>query len=436
LAAIIAGLTTPEVIVHVVKDRKARGILTKTILAVVALNNVAILILFYSVFHILSRVGGISLRSALIQPEIFLLESLLLGGSVGFLLILLTRRGQQGISFFSMVIFAVFITVGIAETFHFSGLLSTLFLGMIITNFSKHRGHFFSALNEIETEIYMTFFVLIGTHIDFRVLYSAGIAGIILIALRLCGKYVGPTMGAALARSSRTVKQGIGVSLYPLSGLAIILLLFIRSEPAFQSISAQISAIVLTAVIFFELAGPILTGWTIRRFGEEEKNRLRLLDFLQEEYITICSQARDKWDALHMMVTFLYRVHKCPEVDYKELLDGVMEREQESSTGIGDNIAIPHAIIEGGPKIRGVIGIFKQGIDFEAVDKAPVHIVILIATPKAHFDLHLNALATVAKIFGHNPDIKEQLIAADTPEQVFEILQAEEIEALNPFFEE
>ncbi len=436
LCSIIAGLTTPEVIIHIVMEKKARGILTKTILAVVALNNVIVLIIFYSVFHMIAHAGGFSLRNALIQPEIYLFESLILGGSVGLMLIMLSNKSRQNISFFSMVIFAVFITVGISETFHFSSLLSALFLGMIITNFSKHRGKFFSALTEIENEIYMIFFVLIGIHINFRVLYSAGIAGIILIILRFAGKYAGPWTGAYFAKTSNTVQHAVGFSLYPLSGLAIILILFISGNPAFSSISSEISGIILTAVIFFELIGPVMTSWVIRRSGEEAKNRLRLLDFLQEEYIVIHSKAGNKWNALEMMVDFLYKVHKCKDVEHNQLLKSVMDRERESSTGIGDNIAIPHAIIEGGPKIRGVIGIFKNGIDFQALDDRPVHIVILIATPKAHYDLHLNALATVAKIFGHNPDIKEQLIAAETPEKIFEILQNEEIEELNPFFED
>ena len=70
------------------------------------------------------------------------------------------------------------------------------------------------------------------------------------------------------------------------------------------------------------------------------------------------------------------------------------------------------------------------------IDCKPAHIVVLIATPKNSYDLHLNALQTVAKIFGKNPDIKNQIIKCKSSEEVFEILQDEDIEKLNPFFEE
>jgi mannitol/fructose-specific phosphotransferase system IIA component (Ntr-type) len=60
----------------------------------------------------------------------------------------------------------------------------------------------------------------------------------------------------------------------------------------------------------------------------------------------------------------------------------------------------------------------------------------LIATPKGHHEMHLHVLANIAKIFGHHPHIKDQIIKAKSPEEVFEILQAEEVEELNPFFED
>ncbi|OQX70927.1 MAG: hypothetical protein B6D62_03185 [Candidatus Cloacimonas sp. 4484_275] len=124
------------------------------------------------------------------------------------------------------------------------------------------------------------------------------------------------------------------------------------------------------------------------------------------------------------------------EISLEDLKKSIVEREKEISTGIGDNLAIPHAIIEGGPKIRGVIGISRKGINFESIDGQPVHIIVLIATPKKNYDLHLHVLANIAKIFGHNPEIKNRLVQAKSPEEVFEILQSEEVENLNPFFEE
>jgi mannitol/fructose-specific phosphotransferase system IIA component (Ntr-type) len=201
--------------------------------------------------------------------------------------------------------------------------------------------------------------------------------------------------------------------------------------------SAQITAIILTAVVVYELLGPIFTGRALKKVGEADKDRIRLLEFLQEEFILLNLDYKDKWQALDTLSEFLFKTHKCQEyMTLKELKDSVHERENEISTGVGSNIAIPHAILKGGPRIMGVIGISATGIDFDSIDDKPVHIIIMIATPKENYNLHLNVLAHVAKIFGHHPLIREKLINAKSPAEVYEILQTEEVERLNPFFED
>ncbi len=261
---------------------------------------------------------------------------------------------------------------------------------------------------------------------------TAQIAGGVLL-----GKYVLNLFRAdAFAGSTHTIKKWIGISLYPIAGVAIGLILLIENNAFLKIYSSEITAIVLTAVVVNELLGPIFTGLAIKKSGEEHKNRVRLMDFLQEEYIKINLDARDKWDALDQMALFLFKKHKIIELTLPELKESIYNREKEISTGIGYNLAIPHAIIEDGPKIRGVIGISKVGIPFESNDDKPVNIVFLLATPRKNYDLHLHVLANIARIFGHHPHIKDQIINAKSPEEVFEILQAEEVEELNPFFED
>lgn len=438
IAAVIAGATAPGSVIHVINEKRSKGIFTKTVLAVVALNNVIVILLFYTVYYILSEPvpRDVSLVQAILQPLIYLVESLVDGGAIGLALIWFTeRKHRMRISFPAMVLLALVLTVGISESLHFSGLLSCMILGMIITNFSKYRDEFFSALSELEEVIYALFFVLAGTHFDFGAMRIAGFAGLVLILIRFAGKYGGPTLGALLARATRTVRQDIGIALFPLAGLAIGLVLFAENALSLREHSGEITAIVLSAVVVFELAGPIFTGLAIRRAGEEMKNRLRLLDFLQEEYIMIGQEPMDKWKTLEVLAEFLHRTHNMKEVSLKELKKTVLNREREISTGIGGNIAIPHAVVDGGPQIQGVIGVWKNGVDFDSFDGEPVHIIIMVATPRDHYELHLQVLATVAKIFGHHSHIKEMITAARTPEEVYEILQREEVDDLNPFFE-
>ncbi|MCD4651940.1 MAG: PTS sugar transporter subunit IIA [Candidatus Cloacimonetes bacterium] len=438
--SIIATATAPGSILHIIRETRAQGILTKTILAVVALNNALVILIFYtasSIFISHSGSGEFNVFHTVLSPFMYLIESLLAGGLVGLALMFISEKYKRiHISFPAMVLLGVVLTAGISESLHFSGLLSGLVMGMMITNFSKHKDQFFSAFRDLEGVIFALFFVLAGTHFDFGAMKIAGIAGATLIVFRFLGKFIAPTIGAHLADTTRTVAKGIGISLYPLAGLAIGLTLFIESIPQFRQFSSTITAIVLTAVVVFELLGPIFTKHALQKAGEINKNRLRLLDFLQEEFIKIGVKNTDKWKTLEELTDFLYRSHHMKHLNLQKLKKGVIEREREVSTGIGEAIAIPHVIVEGGPKIMGIIATCKQGIEFDALDGKPVKIIILVATPKEHYDMHLKVMATVAKIFGHNTFIREMIINAKTPEEVFEILQHEEVDELNPYFED
>ncbi len=439
LISAISITTAPSTTLHIIREKRAKGMFTKTILAVVALNNVMTILTFYAFYYYLFYNGAtfhIDILNTIAKPLLLLLEAILIGGIVGFVLIYITEKRKMKISFLILIILAVVFVSGFSETFHLSGILSCLILGMIITNFSKHRQMLFGAFKDIEVEIFVIFFVLAGTHLDFRMIIIAKTAGITLILTRLFGKTLMPTIGAYLAGATKTIKKWIGISLYPFAGVAIGLILIIENNNYFSEYSAQITAVVLTAVIINELIGPIFTGFALKKSGEVHKDRVRLMDFLQEEFIKVNCEARDKWDALNILATFLHRTHKIHEISLSKLKKSILDREKEISTGIGDNLAIPHAIIEGGPKIQGVIGVSRKGIDFDSLDGKPVHIIILIATPKKNYDLHLQVLANIAKIFGHHPHIKDQIVKSKTPAEVFEILQTEEVENLNPFFEE
>jgi mannitol/fructose-specific phosphotransferase system IIA component (Ntr-type) len=197
-----------------------------------------------------------------------------------------------------------------------------------------------------------------------------------------------------------------------------------------------VTTIVLGAVVTFEIIGPILTNLAIKRSGEANKNRARLLDFLHEEYILVGLRETDKWKVLEELTVFMHRVHGIREISSEELVKSVIEREKVMSTGIGEDLVVPHAIIEGGPMIRGVIGVSHKGIDFKAIDGKPVHIVVLIATPEGHYDQHLHALAAIAKIFGQDPEIKNRIVKAKTVAEVHEILQTSHADTANVYLEE
>jgi nitrogen PTS system EIIA component len=84
--------------------------------------------------------------------------------------------------------------------------------------------------------------------------------------------------------------------------------------------------------------------------------------------------------------------------DVKKAVDVVLEREKLGSTGIGDGIAIPHGKMKGIDGILCAFGRSKGGVDFDAVDGKPVHIVFLLLAPEDSAGLHIQMLSRISRI--------------------------------------
>ncbi|MCG8571933.1 MAG: PTS sugar transporter subunit IIA [Spirochaetes bacterium] len=139
---------------------------------------------------------------------------------------------------------------------------------------------------------------------------------------------------------------------------------------------------------------------------------------------------------IEQLTDFLVKTHHLGSERRQDILDTVLEREKQISTGVGEELAIPHGTMEMEDNILGVIGICKNGVDFNSPDDKPVKIVILIVTPKNHYDKHLEVLATVARMFGSNPQLRNQIIDARSAAEVYEILTQEEVDLHNYFLED
>jgi len=423
--------TSPTSIIHLLTERRSRGTFSKTLISTVALNNIATLCLFTIVMTMLSSGTSPSLASGVAKVAV----ALLLGIAQGALLLFITRHQSASTIHFSLLIFSILFITGLCQTLKLPAFLASIALGFMIANYSSKKSSLLNSITNIEPGLYTLFFVLAGTHLDFSNLREAGIAGLLFIVARFIGKTLAPALGARITRSSESVSKYLPLALYPHAAIAISCLLMVEQSTFLASEVSYLTTVILCSVVFFELFGPLMTDYAIRKSGEQGKDRERLLDFLHEEYILTPLRARDKKEVLEELGAFMHRVHAIREVSQSQLIDLLLERENKMSTGLGEGIAVPHAIIEGGPQVRGVIGISKQGIDFKSLDKKPVHIIIVVATPQEHYDQHLKVLAGIARIFGHDPELKEVLVNARNAAEIVDILNIEHVEMHNIFLE-
>jgi PTS system nitrogen regulatory IIA component len=102
-----------------------------------------------------------------------------------------------------------------------------------------------------------------------------------------------------------------------------------------------------------------------------------------------------------------------------------LDREKLGSTGIGDNMAIPHAKHEGIEQIITVFARSRKGIDFQSLDRKPVHFVFLLLAPPASTGLHLKALAKIARLF-KNPSLRENILKAEDADTINSLILEED----------
>ena len=96
----------------------------------------------------------------------------------------------------------------------------------------------------------------------------------------------------------------------------------------------------------------------------------------------------------------------------------MLQRESKLSTGIGRGVAIPHALCEGVEGVHGVIGISRQGIDFQSLDNEPVHIVFMLVSGVKDCDFHLQVIKRLASLL-QNPDFLKKILSATNSQDAY-----------------
>ncbi|MBD3418623.1 MAG: hypothetical protein GF398_00750 [Chitinivibrionales bacterium] len=136
---------------------------------------------------------------------------------------------------------------------------------------------------------------------------------------------------------------------------------------------------------------------------------VKISEILAKNAILLNLNASTKEDALNQMAQYcssLYDIKPAEQIKSK-----VLEREAEMSTGIGFGIAIPHARIDGLDKLYMVAATVSQGIDFEAMDDEPVHLLFLLLSPTNTATDHAETLSALSAMLAH-VEMRSQLLNA------------------------
>ncbi|WP_265459213.1 PTS fructose transporter subunit IIABC [Enterococcus sp. HY326] len=150
---------------------------------------------------------------------------------------------------------------------------------------------------------------------------------------------------------------------------------------------------------------------------------MNIKDLLIKDAMIMDLQATDKKGAIDEMVDKMYAAGRISDIDtYKE---GILAREAQTSTGLGDGIAMPHAKNKAVKEATVLFAKSNKGVDYEALDGQPTYLFFMIAAPEGANDTHLQALAALSRLL-IDPDFVAKLKTAQTPDDVQNLFQAAE----------
>ena len=265
----IAAATAPAATIMVIKQYRARGPVTETLLSVVAIDDATALIAFgiaVAIAQTLTSTAPVPLLWSILQPVLEILEALASGAVLGVLFSLMLRFFKTAPNRLSLAIGFILLCTAVADALSLSALLMTMAMGAVFTNLCRKSGEILSLCDNITPPIYMMFFVLSGAGLNLSILPSIGAVGVIYVTLRVVGKVSGAWLGGTVMHAAPNVRRWLGPALIPQAGVAIGLTVVAqRVVPQYAEV---VRAVVLCGTLIYELIGPAAAKWTLQKAGE------------------------------------------------------------------------------------------------------------------------------------------------------------------------
>lgn len=284
----IATATAPAATLMVVRQYHAEGIVTDTLLPVVALDDAIGLVVFAvsnSIALSLASGSAVTFWNLAVVPVVEILMSLVVGALVGLLLAVVPRFFKSRDNRLIATVFAVFACLGLCTLFEYleqnynfpftlSDLLVCMMAGAVFVNVRKEAAQMMENTDHWTPPILMLFFILSGAELNVATFFGNPkllICILLYLAARCLGKYLGARLGATITKADPMVRKYLGITLFPQAGVAIGMATMCKQEftkAELESVGSGIVTITMCAVMVYELLGPVLTKWALGRAHE------------------------------------------------------------------------------------------------------------------------------------------------------------------------
>ena len=273
----IASATAPAATLMVVRQYKAKGKLTDMLLPVVALDDAVGLVIFSVSFGIAKSLesGALDMLSIIVTPVAEIALSLILGAVAGAVLTWVEKFFHSNSKRLCLAVTFVMLTVALSKLSFsigpvhcgFSPLLVCMMLGTVFCNLCDWSEDLMEKTDKWTVPLFVLFFVMSGSELEFNVFADLAIVGtgIVYIATRSLGKYVGSFFSAKAVKCDESIVKYLGVTLLPQAGVALGMSLTALQLGASGELVRNIT---LFSVLIYELVGPSLTKIALTKAGD------------------------------------------------------------------------------------------------------------------------------------------------------------------------
>ncbi|NLC69422.1 MAG: cation:proton antiporter [Clostridiaceae bacterium] len=256
LLGAIATATAPASTMVTIRQYHARGNFVNTLLQVVAFDDAICLIVFsVALAFVNSNIeAGVS-TSEIILPIIYNIGALVIGFVSGAILSKLMTPKRSEDNRLILTISLLLGTAGLCAAVDISPLLSCMLFGTTYINMTKDK-ELYKQVERFTPPILSIFFVVSGMNLDISSFSTLGIIGISYFIIRIVGKYVGAYLGCIITKTTKEVRNYLGLALVPQAGVAIGLA-FLGRRILNGTLGNMLLTIILSSSVLYELTGPI-----------------------------------------------------------------------------------------------------------------------------------------------------------------------------------
>lgn len=273
----IASATAPAATVDVLWEYKTRGILTRTVLAIVALDDGLALLLYGLAGSfagvLLGRPENITLAHDLLLTLWEIAGAVVLGILVGSLFTLAVKYIKATDKILALTIASVLLVMGVAVTLNLESILAVMIFGAALVHLIPRRSRsVFKIVEQFSPPVYVLFFVLVGARLQ---LSSAPawvlVTAVVYVIGRTAGKMSGSWFGAKLSAAPASIRRYLGLCLFSQAGVAVGLSI-LAAERFGATIGDAVILIITITTFFVQIIGPPMVKLGVKKAGEVDMN--------------------------------------------------------------------------------------------------------------------------------------------------------------------